>query len=140
MDARDDRVQLFERLSDPETIAGFFDRVADDVRWTVEGTHPIAGTYTSKAEFQRATFARLGAVMRDRVNLSLASLHLAGDTAIAELVAGSTTLEGARYDNRLCWICRFDSEAPDARIVEVHAYLDSAMVTWALTRNEPSAN
>jgi ketosteroid isomerase-like protein len=28
---------------------GFFDHVADDVDWIVEGTHPLAGHYHSKA-------------------------------------------------------------------------------------------
>ena len=43
MDLRDDREQLFAHLGRPETMSAFFDRVADDVDWTVEGTHPIAG-------------------------------------------------------------------------------------------------
>ena len=30
---------------------GFFDHVSDDVDWIVEGTHPLAGHYHSKAEF-----------------------------------------------------------------------------------------
>ena len=34
----------------------FFEHVADDVDWTVEGTHPLAGHYRSKAEFRRMAF------------------------------------------------------------------------------------
>ena len=30
----------------------FFTHVADDVDWTVEGTHPLAGHYHSKADFR----------------------------------------------------------------------------------------
>ena len=30
----------------------FFGHVADDVDWTVEGTHPLAGRYLSKDDFQ----------------------------------------------------------------------------------------
>jgi len=37
--------------------AGFFTHVADDVDWTVMGTHPLAGHYKSKADFTAATFA-----------------------------------------------------------------------------------
>jgi ketosteroid isomerase-like protein len=29
----------------------FFTHVADDVDWIVEGTHPLAGRYYSKADF-----------------------------------------------------------------------------------------
>jgi ketosteroid isomerase-like protein len=44
-----------------ETGSGgaFFEHVADDVDWTVMGTHPLAGHYRSKRAFQEATFGKL---------------------------------------------------------------------------------
>jgi ketosteroid isomerase-like protein len=36
----------------------FFKNVAEDVKWTVMGTHPLAGIYKSKSEFLAATFDR----------------------------------------------------------------------------------
>ena len=36
--------------------------------------------------------------------------------------------------NNYCWVCRFDGEM----IVEVRAYLDSAMVDYTIHRNEIS--
>lgn len=136
MDLRDDREQLFKNLARPETSPEFFRRVADDVDWTVEGTHPIAGRFTSKKAFNEATFDRIGPLLREGPQLELQHLFLDGATAIAELRARSTTLDGAPYDNTLCWVCRFDSAEVGATIVEVRAYLDSAMVTWTITRNE----
>jgi uncharacterized protein len=136
MDTRADRIELFDKLADPGTTPEFFARVADDVSWTVEGTHPLAGTYTSKDEFTAATFHRLTPIMRDGVRLRLKHLYVDGDTAIAELEATSTTLDGAPFDNHYCWVCRFASDAPGEPIVEVRAYLDSAMVAWAIDRNE----
>ena len=47
--------RLFENLSNGKTNA-FFDRVVDDVHWTVMGTHPLAGVYNSKADFLNHTF------------------------------------------------------------------------------------
>jgi ketosteroid isomerase-like protein len=129
---RSDGEALFRLLERPETAPAFFERVADDVTWTVMGTHPLAGTYTSKADFIVATFERLAPLMRAGVHLTLVDLFLDGDTMIAELRAGSTTLEGARYDNALCWVCRFDGD----QIVDVRAYLDSAMIAWTVERNE----
>ena len=104
--------------------------------WTVEGTHPLAGTYTSKAAFMAATFDRLTPLMADGVKLELQHLFVDGDTVVAELEATSTTREGAPFDNHYCWVCRFASDQVGAEIVEVRAYLDSAMVTWTVTRNE----
>ena len=36
--------------------AEFFTHVADDVDWTVEGTHPLAGHYRTKSDFLAHTF------------------------------------------------------------------------------------
>jgi uncharacterized protein len=139
MDLRTDREQLFGLLARPETTSAFFERVADDVDWTVEGTHPLAGRYTSKQVFVESTFGRLARLMRDGTHLEVRHLVVEGATVVAELRAGSTTLDGAPYDNALCWVCRFDAAEPGARIVEVRAYLDSAMVAWTVQRNEQIA-
>lgn len=124
--------ELFALLADPQTIPEFFDHVADDVTWTVMGTHPMAGTYRGKQEFLAATHQRLERLMSDRVRLQVRRLHLAGDRVIAELVSQATTLEGRGYDNTYCWICRFSGDT----IVEVVAYLDSALVADTIARNE----
>lgn len=136
MDLRTDRTSLFANLSQPDTIPDFFDRVADNVSWTVEGVHPIAGTYTSKAEFLRATFDRLTPLMREGIHLELDTIIIDGTTVVAELQTNSTTLDGAPYDYRLCWVCTFEGDEPGDKIVAVRAYLDSTTVTWTILRNE----
>ncbi len=108
----------------------FFDRVADDVRWTVLGTHPLAGVYPSKAAFRAGTFARLATLFDAPLRLATRAVFVDGDTAIVELSADATTKHGVRFDNDDCWICRFDGDA----IVEVRADLDSAMVAEAIAR------
>ena len=47
---RDDRIAWFAKLQDPATQPQFWDRVADDVDWTVEGTHRLTGRYHNKAQ------------------------------------------------------------------------------------------
>lgn len=136
MDLVSDRTALFANLAQPDTIPTFFARVADDVRWTVEGVNPISGTYHSKAAFLHATFDRLAPLMREGIHLVLKNLVIDGKTVVAELQANSTTLEGAPYDYRLCWVCAFEGSEPGDQIVEVRAYLDSTTVTWTILRNE----
>jgi uncharacterized protein len=41
----------------------FFDHVAEDVDWIVEGTHPLAGHYRSKSDFLAHTFEKLDKVL-----------------------------------------------------------------------------
>jgi uncharacterized protein len=55
---RDDRIALFANLRDPASQQQFWDQVADDVDWTVEGTHPLAGRYHNKTQFLEATLWR----------------------------------------------------------------------------------
>jgi uncharacterized protein len=112
----------------------FFQHVADDVDWTVMGTHPLAGTYYTKQEFISHTFSRLNKVLKDGVLLRVTHILVSGNTAAVELEALSTALNGAPFRNRYCWICRFDQ----GRIVEVRAYLDSALVQKLLDENEPA--
>jgi uncharacterized protein len=127
-----DRIDLFRKLQSPATQPQFWARVAPDVDWTVEGTHALAGRYRSKQEFIDATFDRLGGVLQGGVKLDVEHLYVDGDTTIAELLSTSTTNEGASFDNRYCWVCRFDGDT----IVEVRAYLDSMMVDYTIQRNE----
>jgi uncharacterized protein len=129
---RDDRIALFAKLRDRRSQQEFWDRVADDVDWTVEGTHPLAGRYHNKTQFLEATFTRLAGVLSDGVKLEVKHLHVDGDTTIAELYSTSTTNEGADFANTYCWVCRFDGDI----IVEVRAYVDTMMVAYTILRNE----
>jgi uncharacterized protein len=131
-DIREDREALFGKLQSPETQPQFWARVADDVDWTVQGTHPLAGRYQSKQEFIDATFGRLADVLAGGVKLEVQHLFVDGNITIAELRSTSTTIEGAPFANTYCWVCRFEGDT----IVEVRAYLDSAMVAYTVLRNE----
>ena len=56
--------QLNLHLGDGSPEA-FFERVAENVDWTVMGTHALAGNSHSEAEFQQGTTERLAALMRN---------------------------------------------------------------------------
>ena len=125
---------LFTNLEDGKSGA-FFEHVADDVSWTVMGTHPLAGTYHTKADFLAHTFARLDKILKEGVVLRVTNVLVDGDSAAVEMESLSTALDGKPFDNRYCWIVRFS----EGTIVEVKAYLDSALVKRLIDENEPSA-
>jgi len=110
----------------------FFRHVADDVDWTVQGTHPLAGRYRSKQDFHAHTFARLNRVLPGGTQLHVESVLTDGDWAVVELRSHATAMNGMRFDNRYCWVMRF----ANAVIVEVRAYLDSALVQELIDENE----
>src|SRR5215213_7060346 len=126
---------LFANLENGKSDA-FFEHVADDVHWTVMGTHPLAGTYRTKADFLAHTFARLEKILKEGVLLRVTDVLVEGDGAAVEMESLSTALTGKPFDNRYCWIVRFS----EGTIVEVRAYLDSALVRRLIEENESSAS
>jgi hypothetical protein len=121
---------IFKKL---ETGDGgeFFAHVAEDVDWTVEGTHPLAGHYHSKADFVAHTFEKLNKILPNGTELHVEHALVSGDWAVVELHSLATAKNGFRFDNRYCWVCRF----ADDKIVEVRAYLDSALVARLFEEN-----
>lgn len=121
---------LFKRLEKGDG-ASFFEHVADNVDWTVMGTHPLAAHYRSKAAFVDGTFAKLNKVLPDGTELHLEHLIVNGDEAVVELRSMATARNGMRFDNRYCWVVSFKGET----IVRVRAYLDSALVARLFEQN-----
>jgi ketosteroid isomerase-like protein len=123
-------VEIFRGLENGDGTA-FFEHVANDVDWTVEGTHPLAGHYRSKSEFRAHTFDKLDKVLPKGTLLRVEQILVSGDWSVVELHSLATARNGLRFDNRYCWVCRFDA----GEIVEVRAYLDSALVTRLFEEN-----
>jgi hypothetical protein len=64
--------EIFKNLESGDG-KGFFDHVADNVDWIVEGTHPLAGHYHSKTEFLAHTFEKLAKVLPKGAELQVAT-------------------------------------------------------------------
>jgi len=122
--------EIFRGLENGDGEA-FFSHVAADVDWTVMGTHPLAGHYFSKSAFQVATFAKLGKMLPKGAQLRVTNVIVGNDVAAVELASDATARNGMRFDNHYCWITRFEKNT----IVEVRAYLDSAMVAELFRQN-----
>ncbi|DBB02835.1 hypothetical protein WJX77_010132 [Trebouxia sp. C0004] len=117
--------QVFHNLEISGQAAHFLSHVADNVDWTVKGTHPLAGQYSSKQHFQEAALAKIGANIKEPLVMRVTSVLVDQDWAVVEMFAdGAEAKEGWAFDNNYCWVCRFDKGI----IVQARAYLDSAMV------------
>ena len=79
---REDWATLFAKLQDPTTQPEFFARVADDVDWTVQGKHPLAGRYHSKAQLGHLQPPSRSAIWM-RVMPSLAGSRFPGSACLA---------------------------------------------------------
>ena len=122
--------EIFKGLENGDGAA-FFEHVADNVDWIVEGTHPLAGHYLSKQAFIEGTFAKLSQVLPNGAQLHVEDLLVKDNEAVVELHSLATAKNGLRFDNRYCWVVYFR----DGVIVRVRAYLDSAMVARLFEEN-----
>ena len=122
--------EVFKGLENGDGAA-FFTHVADDVDWTVMGTHPLAGHYHSKTAFIAGTFAKLDEVLPEGAQLYLQHVIVKDKEAVVELSSKATAKNGMRFNNSYCWIIEFRDEI----IVRVRAYLDSAMVAQLFEEN-----
>jgi hypothetical protein len=98
--------EIFKGLENGDGAA-FFERVVDDVDWTVMGTHPLAGHYRSKKAFTEGTFAKLSQVLPHGAQLHVEDLIVKDDEAVVELHSLATAKNGMRFDNRYCWVVYF---------------------------------
>jgi len=124
--------ELFEKLGNGRSQL-FFEKVAENVKWTVMGSHPLAGIYESKKDFLASTFQRLNRILKEGVVLKVKSLLVKDWTAVVEMESVSTALNGKPFDNSYCWIVSFDKSGT---ITEVRAYVDSALVQRLIDENE----
>ncbi|WP_063802814.1 nuclear transport factor 2 family protein [Streptomyces sp. NRRL S-1521] len=129
------RRQLFELLENVDTVDVFFARLADDVRWTLHGSHPLAGEYRSRAEFVPATIGQVRPLLSGGLRFHIVALHGDGPVTVAEMRGIGVALDGTPYDPFYVWVCRFDAEGDT--IVAVDAYIDSVVVTDILRRLSP---
>lgn len=111
--------------------AVFFAHVADNVDWTVMGTHPLAGHYKNKSAFIAGTFAKLIRVLPKGAQLRIDNVMVKDNQAVVELRSMAIAKNGMRFDNHYCWIVYFEGET----ISRVRAYLDSALVTRLFEEN-----
>jgi ketosteroid isomerase-like protein len=112
----------------------FLDHLADNVDWIVEGTHPLAGQYRSKAELIAGTFAKR--ILPRGAQLVVEHILLKDDQAVVELRSLATAENGLRFDTRHCWVVRFCGKT----IVQVRAYLDSAMIAHLFDESLPTSD
>jgi len=82
-------------------------------------------------DFVAHTFEKLNKVLPQGTQLYLEHALVSGDWAVVELHSLAIAKNGLRFDNRYCWLCRFSGD----KIVEVRAYLDSALVARMFQEN-----
>lgn len=107
----------------------FVAAMADEFAWDMTGTTAWSGRYEGKAvvreQVLRPLFAQFATQYTNRATRFIAE----GDMVVVECRGNVVTTSGKPYNNRYCYVCRFN---PAGQMVELVEYFDTELVTAAL--------
>ncbi|OTA35931.1 hypothetical protein BTJ68_04164 [Hortaea werneckii EXF-2000] len=99
------------------------------------GDHPAAGHFTSLEAWKQGALGTINQILREPLALKVVNVVGGGrdqEWALVELEANAVCKNGMPYPQRYAWVMRFDETGI---IVQVRAYLDSALVQKAVDSN-----
>lgn len=106
----------------------FIDSLADDARWTLEGTTPWSCTYAGKAAIREELIKPLFAQFAGPYVSHTERIIAEGDRVVVLFSGDVPTRAGKRYNNRYCYIYRLEG----GKVKELTEYFDTALVQEAL--------
>lgn len=101
-----------------------FDLLHDDVTWTVAGTSPVSGTYTSRQDFLDLAVPPINAQLATPIIPEVQHVVAHGDAVVVIWEGRATSRSGFEYTNHYAW----HMQLREGKVVRVNAFLD----TWAL--------
>jgi ketosteroid isomerase-like protein len=110
--------------------AGYLERLADDVRFTIIGSTKFSGTYDGKQDVIDRLLTPLMAALEGGLEVKPYRLVAEGDTVVVQADGRSITKTGNRYDNTYCQVFRIEG----GKVKQITEYLDTELVTHAFGR------
>ncbi|MDQ1080814.1 nuclear transport factor 2 family protein [Pseudoroseomonas cervicalis] len=110
-----------------------FRLLAPDVRWTIHGSGPVAGTYIGVEDFVERASQPLVSRLTGPIRPVVHHLWAVEDRVIIRFDGASTTTSGAPYRNQFLWIFRMQ----DGAVVEAEAFLDLIAYQQVVENNAP---
>jgi ketosteroid isomerase-like protein len=136
--SREENIRLLNRyfsamsVGDWETVEGMYH---DDIVVHMAGTTPASGRLEGKEAVTKDLIAQqvLAALDVEKVQFAKRWKIMCADDerVVAIMEGGGPTRSGERYDQTYCEIFRFR----DGKVIEMHAFLDTALVERALFQN-----
>lgn len=108
----------FDRWAKGE--GSFFDLLADDMVWTINGSAPLSRTYIGKKQFMDEVIDPLNQRLSQKIVPSVRNLYTDGNTVIALIDGKAVAKDGQPYEMSYAWFM----EMENGKIVRVQAFLD----------------
>jgi uncharacterized protein len=113
----------------------FAELLAPNVRWTIHGSGPVAGTYNGLKDFVERASMPLVSRLAKPIVPKVHHIWAIGDTVIVRFDGSATTTSGAPYFNQFVWIFRMDNGV----VTEAEAFLDLVAYQRVVDNNTPRA-
>ncbi len=113
----------------------FAELLAPDVRWTIHGSGPVAGTYIGLKDFVERASMPLVSRLAKPIVPKVHNVWAVGDTVIVRFDGSATTTSGAPYVNQFVWIFRMSNDV----VTEAEAFLDLVAYQQVVDNNKPRA-
>jgi ketosteroid isomerase-like protein len=112
-----------------------FDLLAPDAVWTVAGSSPVSGVYTSKKDLLEQAVKPISARLASPIKPTVQSIVAEGDVVVVLWNGEATALDQQPYKNNYLWHMTFK----DGRITEVKAFLDTYVLNDLMERVKPGS-
>ncbi|MET0637316.1 MAG: nuclear transport factor 2 family protein [Chitinophagaceae bacterium] len=99
----------------------FFDLLDDDVEWTITGTSPVSGKYTSRKQFIDEVINPLNERLSEKIIPRLLGLYAEDDMVIALWEGNAMAKDNKPYHNVYSWYMKMKK----GKIVEATAFFDT---------------
>ena len=104
-----------------------FNLTADDVRWTITGSSPISGTYTTKHDFIEKALKPQREHLTGPPTAHVHKIIAEDDWVVVEWEGRATTKTGMPYNNQYCYVLKVN----DGKIIGGTTYWDTELVNRA---------
>ena len=125
---------IFAEMSKGNPVP-FRNSLADDVRWRIMGTTQWSKTFQGKQAVLTELLGPLFELFANPLTVTADRFIAEGDLVVVEGRGNATTKAGKPYNNSYCWIYR----VADGKIKEITEYLDTELVTSALSASASAA-
>ncbi len=113
----------------------FAELLAPNVKWTIAGSGPVAGTYMGLKDFVERASVPLVSRLATPIVPKVHHIWATGDTVIVRFDGAATTTSGAPYANQFVWIFRMNNGV----VREAEAFLDLVAYQHVVDNNAPRA-
>jgi ketosteroid isomerase-like protein len=102
-----------------------FDLMAEDVTWQWMGVSQWTRTFEGKQMVVGKLFGGVAETVSPSFSVDVHHIHADGNHVLVEHTGRNELPDGRRYDNRYCWVFRFQGDL----VHEVREYMDTLLVT-----------